>query len=152
MLTHWKFARLDPVKGKRQEQRSKRALTAKNIIIATVQRLLRHHVECVDPSNCLDSDTALELSRLPKSIIVLGGGATACEFAQFFQRFGVKVTLIQRSSHVLHEFDSDAASELERVFSSGGHDRLHRHQNHRLTEGRVTEGSQSSSVRARRFA
>jgi len=53
-------------------------------------------------------------------MIVLGGGATACEFAQFFQRFGVKVTLIQRSPHVLHEFDSDATSELENVFRREG--------------------------------
>jgi dihydrolipoamide dehydrogenase len=106
--------------GKTREQRSKRALTAKNIIIATGSKVAPSPVECIDPSNCLDSDTALELSRLPKSIIVLGGGATACEFAQFFQRFGVKVTLIQRSPHVLHEFDSDATSELEKVFRREG--------------------------------
>jgi pyruvate/2-oxoglutarate dehydrogenase complex dihydrolipoamide dehydrogenase (E3) component len=102
---------LESSKGKTQEQGSKRALTAKYIIIATGSKVAPSPVECIDPSNCLDSDTALKLTRLPKSIIVLGGGATACEFSQFFQRFGVKVTLIQRSSHVLHEFDSDAAVE-----------------------------------------
>src|SRR5262249_15984430 len=77
-------------------------------------------VACVDPSDHLNSDTALELAQLPKSIIVLGGGATACEFSQFFQRFGVKVTLIQRSPHLLHAFDSDGTSELENVFRREG--------------------------------
>jgi pyruvate/2-oxoglutarate dehydrogenase complex dihydrolipoamide dehydrogenase (E3) component len=50
----------------------------------------------------------------------LGGGAIACEFAQFFARFGVKVTLIQRSGRVLKEFDPDAAVEIEKVFRREG--------------------------------
>jgi pyruvate/2-oxoglutarate dehydrogenase complex dihydrolipoamide dehydrogenase (E3) component len=95
-------------------------LTAKHFIIATGSAIAPSPVACIDPSACLNSDTALKLTRLPKSIIILGGGATACEFAQFFQRFGVKVTLIQRSPHVLHEFDSDATCELEKVFRREG--------------------------------
>jgi len=51
---------------------------------------------------------------------LLGGGAGGVEFAQFFVRFGVKVTLIQRSAHVLHEFDDDSTSELETVFRREG--------------------------------
>src|SRR5262249_37352765 len=68
----------------------------------------------------LDSDSALKLTKLPHSLIVLGGGSVATEFAQFFARFGVKVTLVQRSAHVLHEMDTDAASELEKAFREEG--------------------------------
>src|SRR6185437_13653005 len=68
----------------------------------------------------LTSDTALELAKLPRSLIVLGGGAVALEFAQFFARFGVKVSLIQRSPHVLHEMDSDASAVIEDVFRREG--------------------------------
>ena len=50
----------------------------------------------------------MALKKLPKSLIILGGGAIACEFAQFFARFGVKVTIIQRSKQILKEFDADA--------------------------------------------
>jgi pyruvate/2-oxoglutarate dehydrogenase complex dihydrolipoamide dehydrogenase (E3) component len=60
------------------------------------------------------------LTELPQSLIVLGGGSVAMEFAQFFVRFGVKVSLVQRSAHVLHEVDTDAASELEKVFRREG--------------------------------
>ena len=67
-----------------------------------------------------DSDDALALKRLPKSLLVLGGGPTACEFAQFFARFGVEVTLVQRGEHLLKEFDADAAVELEKVFRREG--------------------------------
>ena len=62
----------------------------------------------------------MALKKLPKSLIILGGGAIACEFAQFFARFGVKVTLLQRSEHILKEFDTDAGIEIEKVFRREG--------------------------------
>jgi len=68
----------------------------------------------------LTSDEALQLTQLPKSLIVLGGGAVAVELAQFFARFGVTVTLLQRSAHILREFDTDAAVEIEKVFRRDG--------------------------------
>ena len=67
-----------------------------------------------------DERYGAEARRLPKSLTVLGGGAVAVELAQFFARFGVRVTLIQRSPHVLREMDDDAAGELERVFRREG--------------------------------
>jgi pyruvate/2-oxoglutarate dehydrogenase complex dihydrolipoamide dehydrogenase (E3) component len=95
-------------------------LTAANFIIATGSVIAPHPLPQLRELDCLTSDTAVELERLPKSLIVLGGGAVAVEFAQFFARFGVRVNLIQRSSHVLHEFDEDAAGELETVFRREG--------------------------------
>ena len=74
----------------------------------------------LDDVGYLTSDSALTLESLPNSIIVLGGGAVAVEFAQFFSRFGVKVTLIQRSPHCLHEVDTDAATVIETVFRREG--------------------------------
>jgi pyruvate/2-oxoglutarate dehydrogenase complex dihydrolipoamide dehydrogenase (E3) component len=68
----------------------------------------------------LTSDEALALARPPRSLIVLGGGAVAAEFAQFFARFGVEVTVIQRSAHLLRNFDEDGARELEKVFRREG--------------------------------
>jgi pyruvate/2-oxoglutarate dehydrogenase complex dihydrolipoamide dehydrogenase (E3) component len=95
-------------------------LTAKHFLIATGSRIAPSPIPGVEDADCLNSDFALELDRLPKSLIVLGGGAVAVEFAQFFARFGVRVTLVQRSPHVLHEFDTDAAAELEKVFDREG--------------------------------
>jgi len=95
-------------------------LTAKNFILATGSTIAPSPLAELDDVGYLNSDTALKLSRLPKSLIVLGGGAVGVEFAQFFVRFGVKVTLIQRSAHVLHEFDDDSTSELETVFRREG--------------------------------
>jgi len=95
-------------------------ITAAHFVVATGSTLAPNPLPQLDCLNCLNSDTALELTRLPKSMIILGGGAVAVEFAQFFLRFGVRVTLVQRSPHILHEFDSDAAAELEKVFRGEG--------------------------------
>jgi dihydrolipoamide dehydrogenase len=91
-------------------------LTASGFLIATGSRVAPSPLSQLNHLDYLTSDTALELTRLPKSLIVLGGGAVAIEFAQFFARFGVRVTLIQRSSNILHEFDSDVAAVVEEVF------------------------------------
>jgi pyruvate/2-oxoglutarate dehydrogenase complex dihydrolipoamide dehydrogenase (E3) component len=62
----------------------------------------------------------LNLARLPKSLLVLGGGPVAVEFAQLFARFRVRVTQVQRSAHVLPKLDDDATAELEKVFRREG--------------------------------
>ncbi|HWW01787.1 MAG TPA: dihydrolipoyl dehydrogenase [Candidatus Acidoferrum sp.] len=95
-------------------------LTAGSFVIATGSTLAPSPLPQLNHLDCLNSDTALKLSRLPKSLIVLGGGAVAVEFAQFFARFGVRVTLIQRSQRILREFDDDASGELENVFRREG--------------------------------
>jgi dihydrolipoamide dehydrogenase len=95
-------------------------LTAKHFILATGSSVAPCPLPVLNDASYLTSDSALKLSQLPKSLIVLGGGAVALEFAQFFARFGVKVTLIQRSPHVLHEMDSDAAKTIEGVFRREG--------------------------------
>ncbi|HLX69351.1 MAG TPA: NAD(P)/FAD-dependent oxidoreductase, partial [Verrucomicrobiae bacterium] len=95
-------------------------LTAKHFVIATGSSVAPSPLPHLNDVGYLDSDGALKLTKLPRSVIVLGGGAVALEFAQFFARFGVKVTLIQRSPHVLHEMDSDAAEVIENVFRREG--------------------------------
>ncbi len=103
----------------RGEWRQKR-ITANHFVIATGSNVAAPPLPSLHETGYITSDDALALERLPKSLIVLGGGAVACEFAQFFARFGVKVTLIQRSEHILKEFDSDAAREIEKVFRREG--------------------------------
>ena len=83
------------------------SITAKKIMISTGSRVADLPLPELSNLGCITSDDALELKSLPKSIIVLGGGAVALEFAQFFARFDVEVTVLQRSPHVLSDFDED---------------------------------------------
>jgi len=103
----------------RDEGRPKR-VTAKHFVIATGSTVAPSPLPQLNEAGFITSDEALTLKRLPKSLMVLGGGAVACEFAQFFARFGVKVTLIQRSQHILKEFDAGAAAAIESVFRREG--------------------------------
>ena len=95
-------------------------ITAAHFVIATGSRVATPPLRQLQDLDFLTSDTALELRALPSSLIVLGGGAVALEFAQFFARFGVKVSMIQRGEHVLREFDADAATVLEAVLRREG--------------------------------
>jgi pyruvate/2-oxoglutarate dehydrogenase complex dihydrolipoamide dehydrogenase (E3) component len=98
----------------------KSEITAKQFVIATGSRVSPSPLPQLNEVGYITSDDAVALKKLPKSLIILGGGAIACEFAQFFARFGVKVTLIQRSEHILREFDADAGAEIEKVFTREG--------------------------------
>jgi len=100
----------------RRHSRKIATLAAKYFVIATGSSVAPSPLPALDKAGFITSDDAVALKKLPRSLIILGGGAIACEFAQFFTRFGVKVTLIQRSKHILKEFDSDAGGTIETVF------------------------------------
>ena len=96
------------------------AVTAGHLMISTGSRVADLPLSGLAKLGCITSDDALRLESLPKSIIVLGGGAGAVEFAQFFARFDVEVTLLQRSPHILKAYDDDVASEVETAFRAEG--------------------------------
>jgi pyruvate/2-oxoglutarate dehydrogenase complex dihydrolipoamide dehydrogenase (E3) component len=95
-------------------------LTSGHIVISTGSKIGLPLVPGLCDIGYLTSDTALGLRNLPKSMIVLGGGPVAVELAQFFQRFDVQVTLIQRSAHILKGFDTDAAEAVETALTKEG--------------------------------
>lgn len=113
--SHAKF--VDP---HRVELSDGRRLSAAHFVISTGSVVGPAPLLELDSVGYLDSDAALKLHALPKSLIVLGGGAIAVEFAQLFARFDVKVTLIQRSNQVLKDFDADAAAAVEASFRRDG--------------------------------
>lgn len=71
------------------------------------------------------SDDALEAGEIPRSVIVLGGGAIALEMACYFEGLGREVTVIQRSGQVLSGSDQDVAEALEAALRSRPNLRLH---------------------------
>jgi len=95
-------------------------LTAGHTIIATGSRISCPSIPGLAEAEPLNSDTALRGPGIPDSVAVLGGGAVALEFAQFYARLGSKVTLIQRGPHVLRDGDPDVARELEKALRREG--------------------------------
>ena len=69
-----------------------------------------------DSKRILSSTDIFELTSLPKSIAIVGGGPIACEFATFFNALGVEVTMIVRGTLLLSKEDEDISKALLRSF------------------------------------
>ncbi|MDQ2919164.1 MAG: dihydrolipoyl dehydrogenase [Verrucomicrobiota bacterium] len=95
-------------------------LEADRFIIATGSVVAPNAVPGLADAGYIDSDGALELKELPKSMIVLGGGYVGAELGQFFARMGVKVTIILRSPHLLSGGDHDIGYALTDYYREEG--------------------------------
>lgn len=70
----------------------------------------------------LGSDEFLSREHIPRSIVILGGGAIALEAASFYAGTGARVTLLQRSSRILKDADPDASEALSEGLVKSGID------------------------------
>lgn len=120
------------------------SISASHFVIATGSVVAPPPLDELREVGYLTSDDALELTRLPKSLLVLGGGPVAVEFAQFFARFGVRTTIVQRGKHLLSGLDADAAEVIETVFRREGIDVL---TDTELTGARRAQGLKTVSFR-----
>jgi pyruvate/2-oxoglutarate dehydrogenase complex dihydrolipoamide dehydrogenase (E3) component len=93
---------------------------APRFVIATGSIVTPNVLEGLDETGYLDSDAVLELERIPKSVVVLGGGYTACELGQYLARMGSQTTMLIRSKHLLTETDDDVGDALTRYFRDDG--------------------------------
>ena len=104
----------------RELQVGERVLRARAFIVATGSTIQRPTIAGLEEVGYLTSDDALQLQDQPDSLMVLGGGSIALELAQFYLRIGTRVTLIQRSPHVLSAGDEDLARPLEEALRAEG--------------------------------
>ena len=74
----------------------------------------------IDGERVLASEHALELDRVPGSVIVLGGGVIGCEFASIWKSFGSEVTIVEALPHLVPLEDEQASKSLERAFRKRG--------------------------------
>jgi glutathione reductase (NADPH) len=84
--------------------------TAKNIMIATGGRPVKPGF--AGEELAIVSDDALDLPGLPETILILGGGYIAVEFAGIFAGLGAKVSLMIRGQQILNGFDDDTRNAL----------------------------------------
>ncbi|MBI4799965.1 MAG: NAD(P)/FAD-dependent oxidoreductase, partial [Desulfarculus sp.] len=80
-----------------------RHLSAAQIVIATGSREVWPPLPGIEQAGCLVAEQFMDLEELPVSLAVLGGGAIACELAQYAARMGVATTLIQRGPRLLSQ-------------------------------------------------
>ncbi len=74
----------------------------------------------IDGDRIISSDHALQLDRVPKSAVVLGGGVIGVEFASAWTSFGTDVTVVEGLKHLVPAEDENSSKLLERAFRKRG--------------------------------
>jgi pyruvate/2-oxoglutarate dehydrogenase complex dihydrolipoamide dehydrogenase (E3) component len=97
-----------------------RRIRARNFLIATGSRVSVPGLPGLAEASFWTSDDVLNLKSRSRSVIVLGGGIVACELAQFLNRVGTRVCVIQRSPDLLRGHSKEAAGVIRQAFEDAG--------------------------------
>ena len=95
-------------------------LEAERILVATGSRTAVPPIEGIEEVGWIDHVSALELTELPKSLLVVGAGAVGLEFGQIFSRFGSKVTIVDALERISSASDAEAAAVLAAALEEEG--------------------------------
>ena len=96
-----------------------KTLEAKNILLATGSEA-RMLPGLKPDDTILTNVEILNLTEVPKSLIIIGAGAVGVEFASIFHRFGSKVTILEMLPRTVPVEDEEVSKELERSFKKSG--------------------------------
>lgn len=98
----------------------KKTLSAKNIIIATGSRPRSLPILKIDGDRVWSSDQAVFPNEAPATLGIIGAGAIGMEFADVYNAFGTKVTIIEALDQILPLEDKDAAAVVEKSYRKRG--------------------------------
>jgi dihydrolipoamide dehydrogenase len=98
----------------------KETIDTRNIIIGTGSVVRPIPGFETDGKQVVNSDHILELTNVPKSMIVMGSGAVGVEFASVYARFGCETTVIELLDRIVPLEDADVSKELLRSFKKQG--------------------------------
>jgi NAD(P) transhydrogenase len=90
------------------------------VLIATGSSPRRPSIFPFDAGNIYDSDSILTLQKMPKSLVVVGGGVIGCEYACTFAALGIEVTLIDGGDRILRFLDEDVSVALRQAMEKLG--------------------------------
>ena len=103
-----------------KEGGEKEEIRGKYIILASGSRSAALPVEGANLEGVIDSDQALELSSLPESLVVVGGGVIGMEMACIFNAFGVKVEVVEMMPKILPPVDEEITNLLTQLVEKRG--------------------------------
>ncbi|MDG6244518.1 MAG: dihydrolipoyl dehydrogenase [Methanolobus sp.] len=92
-------------------------ITAKMIFLCTGSKPAIPPVKGLDDVDYLTSDDVLELTELPQSLVIIGGGYIAAEYGHFFSSMGSKVTIIGRNARIIPEEEPEISVLAKKMMS-----------------------------------
>src|SRR6476659_3486255 len=99
-----------------------RELSGDRILVATGGRTAVPPIPGIESVAWIDHISALELTEVPPSLLVVGAGPVGLEFAQIFARFGSRVTIVNHGMQIAARADAEAANELHGALEDEGID------------------------------
>jgi dihydrolipoamide dehydrogenase len=92
-------------------------ITSKMIFLCTGSKPAIPKVKGLEEAGYLTSDTLLEMTKLPASIAIIGGGYIAAEYGHFFSSMGSRVTIIGRNKQFIPEVEPEISMLAKRDMS-----------------------------------
>lgn len=99
-----------------------RKYTARRIFLCTGTKPALPPLEGIEQLDVLTNENLFDLETVPESLLVLGGGAIACEMAQAFARLGSRVTMVMRGPSLQWREDADGVALVREAFQREGID------------------------------
>ena len=85
------------------------------IILATGSKPAAPPIKGAEGKDVLDSDGVLEMTELPQSVVIIGGGYVGLEFCQLFSDLGCKTTVVEMMPQLIPNVDADIAQMITRL-------------------------------------
>ena len=95
-------------------------ISASNIIVAAGSSPAMIPVFHIDHNNIITSDEILNIKSIPKDIAIIGAGVIGCEFANIFNEFGSKVTMLELLPAILSTEDKEISKFTNKILASKG--------------------------------
>jgi len=94
-----------------------KTIKGRTIFIVSGARPLIPRIKGIEEIEYLTNESALQLTERPESMVIIGGGYVACEFAHFFEAMGATVTIVQRNKRLVPEEEPEVSELLRTAFS-----------------------------------
>jgi len=108
---------------------------AKNFMIATGSKPITPAFMNYDKKRVITSTEALEITKLPKSMVIVGGGVIGLELGSVYARLGTQVEVIEYMDRIIAGMDKDCGKELQRALKKTG---IKFHLKHKVTDVKGT--------------
>jgi dihydrolipoamide dehydrogenase len=113
---HASFINNHTIKLKNQNKE----ITAEHIVIASGSSHRDHPLLALDSDKVISSREVFTIQDIPKSLLVIGGGAIGCEFASFYNALGCDVDIAEFAPKLVAMEDDDVSKTLKREFEKKG--------------------------------
>jgi dihydrolipoamide dehydrogenase len=95
-------------------------LDTKNIVIATGSDVARLNGIDIDEKRVVSSTGALDLTKVPQKLLIVGAGIIGLELGSVWRRLGAEVTIVEFLDHILPGIDSEVARQFHRMLEKQG--------------------------------